>query len=92
MESTTETHNQSIYRVVDSCLNEDVYKNTLTQRAERTLRKRGQEDCESQRIKILPLKLCHLGISETIPVKSHQLPYQSMLKAVLLLIEKFIAF
>lgn len=61
-------------------------------KAERTLRKREQEDCESHMVREFSLRWCYLGISKAIPVKSHQLPSQSTMKAFIFLIKKFITF
>lgn len=67
-------------------------QNTSIPKAQGTLRKRSQEDCEKQRIREFSLRLCTLVLSEATAMKSHQCIYQSTEKAFLVFIEKFISF
>lgn len=69
-----------------------ILQNTSISKAQGTLRKRNQEDCEKQRVRECSLGLCILVKLEATVVKSHWCLCQSTQKAFLVFIEKFIIF
>ena len=53
-------------------------QNAPIPKAQGTLQKRGQKDCQSQRTRESAVWLCLLAMSEHIPIKSHQYNFLSM--------------